>query len=135
MLARNAAPLVLPLPGAVFLRFDVISKELFGVLIALLETTYTADVTARVYRTMLERARGGIAQRFSVIADAVFPHTTERDALSTEARGMDAHFRPIFLDADLAIRLQRFGSRRHDASDATSTVATEQKDSPIGRLD
>src|SRR5262249_3528417 len=107
VLARNAAPLVPPLPGAVILRSDVIRKELLGVdlLITLPGTAYTADVTARVYGTMLDRAREVIAQGFSVIADAAFLQETERDALSSEARRMEADFRPVFLDADLATRL------------------------------
>jgi hypothetical protein len=137
VLARDAAPLVGPLPGAVILRSDVIRKELHGVdpLAALPEAAYAPEVTARVYRTLLDRARRVVAQGFSVIADAAFLRQAERDQLSAEARKMEADFRPIFLDADLSVRLSRIASRRRDASDATSKVARDQDSYDVGRLD
>lgn len=98
VLARRAAPLVGPLPGAVILRSDVIRKELHGVdpLVALREAAYASEITARVYRTLLERARQITAQGFSVILDAAFLKETERDQLSAEARKMEAGFSPHF---------------------------------------
>lgn len=137
VLARDAAALVPPLPGAVILRSDVIRKELFGVdpLITLPQTAYTPGVSARVYRAMLDRAREVVAQGLSVIVDAAFLREAERDELSAEARNMNADFRPVFLDADLAVRLERIGARRHDASDATGSVAAEQEGYGIGRID
>jgi len=137
LLARDLAPLVDPLPGAVMLRSDVIRKELYGVdpLVPLPEAAYASEVTARVYRTLSERLREVIAQGFSVIIDAAFLREAERDALAGEARRTEAKFRPIFLDADLAIRVKRIGSRRRDASDATAEVASRQEGHDIGRLD
>jgi hypothetical protein len=137
VLARDAAPLVGPPPGAVILRSDVIRKELHGVdpLVALPDAAYAPEVTARVYRTLLERARQVVAQGYSVILDAAFLRQAERDQLSAEARKMAADFHPIFLDADLSIRSSRVASRRRDASDATSEVARDQDGYDIGRLD
>jgi hypothetical protein len=137
VLAREAAALMLPLPGAVVLRSDVIRKELFGVdpLIALPEAAYSRAVTARVYRELHDRARLMIGQGFSVIIDAAFLRESERNELSIEARKLSADFRPIFLTADLAIRLDRIGSRKRDASDATRKVANDQEDYDLGRLD
>jgi predicted kinase len=83
---------------------------------------------------MLDRAREAIAQGLSVIIDAAFLQEAERDELSAEARNMNADFRPVFLDADLAVRLERVGARRHDASDATGAVAAEQEGYGIGRI-
>jgi predicted kinase len=60
---------------------------------------------------------------------------TERSELSAEARKINADFRPIFLTADLAIRLDRIGSRKRDASDATREVASDQESYDLGRLD
>jgi len=136
-LARDAAPLVRPLPGAVLLRSDVIRKELHGVEahVALPKAAYAPDVTARVYRTLYDRARQAIAQGFSVILDAAFLHVDERDELSAEARHVKADLRPLFLDADLGVRLKRIAGRRHDASDANALVASEQDTYDIGRLD
>ena len=137
VLARDMAAQVPPLPGAVILRSDVIRKELFGVdpLATLPPSAYTPGVTARVYGAMLDRSREVIAQGHSVIVDAAFLRQAERDELSAEARNMNADFRPVFLDADLAVRLERIGARRHDASDATGAVAAEQEGYGIGRID
>jgi uncharacterized protein len=137
VLARDMAGLIAPLPGAVILRSDVIRKQLFGIdpLVALPEAAYAADVTTRVYRTLLMRARQVTAGGFSVILDAAFLREAERDELAAEARELRADFRPIFLDANLATRLERVASRRHDASDATSEVATGQESYDTGRLD
>ena len=137
VLAREAAALMLPWPGAVVLRSDVIRKELFGVdpLIALPEAAYSQAVTARVYRALLDRARQVIDQGFSAIIDAAFLREAERNELSVEAQTLNVDFRPVFLTADLAIRLDRIGSRKGDASDATREVANDQEDYDLGRLD
>lgn len=136
-LARDIAGIIAPPPGAVILRSDVIRKELHGVdpLEALPGTAYTAEVTANVYQTLLSRARRIVAQGFSVIIDAAFLRAAERDELAAAAADMTADFRPLFLDAPLAIRLARILSRRHDASDATGQVAADQDGYDIGRLD
>jgi aminoglycoside phosphotransferase family enzyme/predicted kinase len=136
VLARDAAALVGTPPGAVILRSDVFRKELFGVdpLVNLPAAAYTPEVTERVYNTLNERARQVTAQGFSVIIDAAFLREGERDKLSTEAERSGADFRPLFLAADLDIRLDRVGLRRRDASDATSEVAINQEDYDIGGL-
>ncbi len=137
VLGRDVAGLIAPLPGAVVLRSDVIRKDLLGVgpLVKLPEAAYGPEVTARVYQTLLARAREIVSEGFSVIVDAAFLHEAERYELAIEARKMAADFRPIFLDADLAIRLKRIGSRQNDASDANRDVATLQEGYDLGRLD
>ena len=137
VLARDVAGLIAPLPGAVVLRSDVIRKELFGVdvLMKLHRAAYGAEVTARVYKTLLQRASEAVSQGFSVIVDAAFLRAAERDELTTESRALAADFRPLFLDADLAVRLKRIGSRRHDASDANRDVAALQEGYDLGQLD
>jgi predicted kinase len=95
---------------------------------------YTPEVTERVYNTLSERAQQVIAQGLSVIIDAGFLREAERDKLSAEAQRIGADFRPIFLNADLGIRVDRIGSRKRDVSDATSEVATRQEDYDIGPL-
>jgi aminoglycoside phosphotransferase family enzyme/predicted kinase len=137
VLARATAPLLSPLPGAILLRSDVVRKELFGVdpLTALPEAAYTPEVTARVYRTLLERSRSVLDQGFSAIVDAAFLKDSERDELAMAAQKMGAMFRSAFLTADLAVRLDRIRSRRRDASDATPEIATGQEDYEIGTID
>ena len=137
LLARDIAAKIAPLPGAVILRSDVIRKQLFGVdpLMRLPQAAYAPEVTARAYRMLIERARRIVADGFSVIVDAAYLHEAERADLAGEARELDADFRPLFLDAALAIRLARIGSRKGDASDATADVAALQEDYDLGRLD
>jgi hypothetical protein len=136
VLARDVAALVGPPPGAIILRSDVIRKELFGVdpLVKLPAAAYTPEVTQRVYDALTDRARQVVAQGFSAIIDAAFLREAERDELSAEAKGITAEFRPAFLDADLNVRLSRIASRKRDASDATSEVASQQEDYDIGQL-
>jgi hypothetical protein len=137
VLARETAPLLAPLPGAVLLRSDVIRKELFGVdpLTALPEDAYSAEVTARVYRTLLERSRQILDQGCSVVVDAAFLKQSERDELSTAAQKLDVAFHAVFLTADLGVRLDRIGARRADASDATAEIAKGQEDYETGPID
>jgi predicted kinase len=45
------------------------------------------------------------------------------------------HFRGIFLNADLATRVERIGSRRNDASDADTRVAQQQETYDLGAVD
>ncbi|MDE2468811.1 MAG: AAA family ATPase [Bradyrhizobium sp.] len=136
VLARDFAALVGTPPGAVILRSDVIRKELFGVdpLVQLPAGAYIPRVTERIYDTLNDRARQIIAQGFSVIVDAAFLQEEKRDKLSTEAKGIEADFRAVFLDADRDIRLSRVGARKRDASDASSEVASQQEDYDIGQV-
>jgi hypothetical protein len=135
-LARDIAGLLPPAPGAIIIRTDVIRKELFGVdpLTSLPKEAYQADVTERVYQTMFNRGRQITTQGFSAILDAAFLREAERDALDQEARDWPATFRPVFLTADLAVRVSRIASRRGDASDATRDVAAQQEHYAIGQL-
>jgi predicted kinase len=137
VLARETAPLLAPLPGAVVLRSDVIRKELFGVdpLVALPEDAYTPEVTARVYQTLLERSRQILDQGCSVVVDAAFLKQPERDELSAAAQKLDVAFHAVFLTADLDVRLDRIGARKADASDATAEIAKGQEDYETGRID
>ena len=137
VLARAIAPLLSPPPGAFLLRSDVVRKELFGVdpLTALPADAYTLEVTALVYRTLLERSQQILDQGFSIVVDAAFLKQSERNELSTAAQMLDAAFHAVFLTADLGVRLDRIGARKADASDATTEVAAGQEDYQIGRID
>jgi aminoglycoside phosphotransferase family enzyme/predicted kinase len=137
VLARAVAALLPPLPGAIVLRSDVIRKELLSVgpLARLPDAAYTPDVTERVYHTLMERGREILNQGLSVVADAAFLRQSERDELSKAAADLKADFRPIFLTADLAVRLDRVRARKSDASDATAEVAAAQEDYETGTLD
>ena len=125
VLARALAPDLAPAPGAVVLRSDVERKALFGKerTEKLPADAYTPDVTARVYATLADKARRVLAAGHSAIVDAVFAKPQERMLMERSASSAGVPFRGLFLEADLATRVARVGTREHDASDADAAVA------------
>ena len=133
VLARSLAAYVMPLPGAVLLRSDVMRKTLFGVAetARLPASAYTPDVTAKVYALLADQARRVLAAGHSAIVDAVFAKRDERDAIKQAAGA----FHGLFLTADLDTRVARVGDRKNDASDADATVARAQQHYDLGALE
>ncbi len=74
VLARALAPTVLPQPGAVVLRTDVLRKQHFQIKETdrLPESAYRPEVTRKIYEILVERASRILVQGHSVIVDAVF---------------------------------------------------------------
>jgi aminoglycoside phosphotransferase family enzyme/predicted kinase len=137
VLARSIAGRIAPPPGAVVLRSDVIRKELAGVdaLTRLPGAAYTRESSDRVYGEMLGRARSVLAQGCSAIVDAAFLTDAEREAAAEIARSGGVDFHGLFLTAAPEIRVQRIGSRRADASDASEAVALSQEAIDLGAVD
>jgi hypothetical protein len=135
--ARALAPSVLPQPGAVVLRSDVLRKQLFkvGEMDRLPESAYRPEITEQIYEILVQRAARILAQGHSVVVDAVFAHETERAAVQDAARQAKVRFAGLFLVADLATRLGRVGRRERDASDATPEIAGRQEKYDIGAVD
>jgi aminoglycoside phosphotransferase family enzyme/predicted kinase len=137
VLARTLTAYVPPLPGAVWLRSDVIRKHLFGKIGISAETetlpgeAYAPEVTRQVYATLVAKAARIIAAGHSAIADAVFARAGERADIE---RAAPQAFRGLFLTADLETRLARVGGRRSDASDADAKVARAQENYELGEL-
>jgi uncharacterized protein len=136
-LARTLAPGVMPLPGAIVLRSDVLRKQEFGVneTDLLPESAYQPQVTAKIYDTLVQRASRILIQGHSVVVDAVFARESERDAIRDVARRLNTRFVGLFLQTDLATRVDRVGRREGDASDATREIAGLQERYDIGTLD
>ncbi len=134
-LSRALIPHIRPLPGAVWLRSDVERKALFGTAETerLPQQAYRREVTARVYATLVEKARRVLAAGHSAVVDAVFAQPNERQAIAAAAGG--APFHGLFLTADLDTRIKRVGTRVHDASDADAAVARSQEHYDLGALD
>lgn len=134
VLARALAPTVVPEPGAVVLRSDVIRKQLFqvGNTDRLPPSAYGPEVTARVYEVLRQRTRQVLAQGHSAIVDAVFARESERDDVAALARACGVPLDGLFLVADFATRQARIGGREADASDATQEVAALQEHYNIG---
>jgi uncharacterized protein len=135
--ARALAPHILPAPGAVILRTDVLRKQFFQVRETdrLPEGAYRPEVTEKIYKTLGERASLVLAQGRPVVLDAVFADEAERVAIAALARALNVRFSGLFLTAELAIRQQRVGHREADASDATPEVAELQEKYDIGPID
>jgi predicted kinase len=137
VLACALAPDVMPLPGAVVLRTDVLRKELFKVHAGdrLPESAYRSEMTEQVYETLANRAERVITQGHSVVVDAVFARESERAAINEIARRLNIRFVGLFLVTDVATRLRRVGDRKNDASDATPAIAELQEKYDLGTLD
>jgi len=135
-LARTLACEIAPAPGAVILRSDVLRKAMFGVdeLAPLRAEAYQPEVSGRVYDRLASAAKRILAQGFSVIVDAAYLRESERDAIAKTARDCKVRFDGLFLNADLATRLQRIATRAKDASDANAEVAKLQQHYDIGAL-
>jgi uncharacterized protein len=136
VLARALAPELMPAPGAVVLRSDVERKALFGVAETerLPADAYTADVTARTYAALADKARRVTAAGHSAVVDAVLATPAERAAVTAVASAGNAAFRGLFLTADLATRIARVGHRAGDASDADAMVAAQQEAYALGPM-
>jgi hypothetical protein len=130
-LARRLAPdLQAPAPGAVILRSDVIRKQLFGrpATDRLPSEAYAPEISARVFATMAERAATCLAAGHSVIADGVYGHPRQRDAIAAVAAARAVPFHGFWLEAPLPVRLDRVARRVGDASDADAAVVRRQED-------
>jgi predicted kinase len=137
VLARVLAPDIMPEPGAVVLRTDVLRKQLFKIREQdrLPESAYEPAVTRQVYEMVAQRAEWILAQGHSVIADAVFAQASERAGIKDVAARLIVRFVGLFLVADLATRLKRVGVRQSDASDATPAIAQLQQGYDLGAID
>jgi aminoglycoside phosphotransferase family enzyme/predicted kinase len=135
-LARALAPKLAPPPGAVVLRTDVERKALFGKAETepLPPEAYEPQVTARVYEAVVGNARRVIAAGHSAIVDAVFAKPQERAAVERAAASLNVPFHALFLQTALAKRIDRVGTRGHDASDADAAVAQAQESYELGDL-
>jgi len=137
VLARALAPELGAPPGAVVLRSDVERKALFGKdeHDKLPDEAYAPAVTARVYATIVDKARRVVAAGHAAIVDAVFAQPGERFVVEQSAAILGVPFHGLFLDADIATRLVRVGARSRDASDADAAVARRQESYELGGLD
>ena len=60
---------------------------------------YTADISSRVYATMVARAELTVRSGRSAIVDAVFARCADRDAIERTATAAEVPFAGIWLDA------------------------------------
>lgn len=136
-LATALAPQVGGPPGAVHLRSDVERKRLFGAAETqrLPAEAYAPDVTDRIYATLLRKAGLALAAGSSVVLDAVHAHPHERAKIASLAQSLGVAFQGFWLDAPVAMLLDRVKHRTADASDADARVVAEQSRYELGEID
>ncbi|UUX50313.1 AAA family ATPase [Nisaea acidiphila] len=127
-LARALANRRRPVPGAIHLRSDIIRKRIHGAAPTdrLPNRAYRSEVSAEVYRLMLQRAEAVLKSGYPVILDAVNDRLEDRDAMETLARSLSVPFHGLWLDLPAELMAARIAGRRGDASDATENVMRDQ---------
>jgi predicted kinase len=135
-LARALAPVLPPVPGAMIVRSDEVRKSLAGVspLTHLGPEGYAPDFTRRVYATMLERALQIVRTGHSVVLDAVFANSTDRDEIETLARNERIPWVGLWLEAPELVMAGRVRDRSRDASDADVAVVRRQVAQDVGPI-
>ena len=136
VLARGLAAFILPEPGAVLLRSDVMRKRLFdvGETERLPAQAYAPEVSVTIYNRLYEQAQRVLAAGHSAIIDAVFAKASEREPVADLAKAARVPFHGLFLTADLSTRLARVGARKGDASDANEDVVRRQDEYDLGAM-
>jgi aminoglycoside phosphotransferase family enzyme/predicted kinase len=123
-LARALAPELGNAPGALVLRSDEIRKRQNGVAPEqrLPQSAYTDAVSESVFAELAALVRTAAGGGHAVIADATFVDARHRAMVETAARGAQAPFQGLWLEAPMAQLEARIAGRGRDASDATIAV-------------
>lgn len=135
-LAQALAPHVGAVPGAVVLRSDEIRKRLCGVepLARLGPEGYSPDASRRVYAAAAERAGVLVRGGHAAIADAVFGHPADREAMEHVAAAAGVPFVGLWLDAPESMLIARSAQRHLDPSDADADVIRRQHTEGTGSI-
>jgi aminoglycoside phosphotransferase family enzyme/predicted kinase len=115
-------------PGARILRSDVLRKRLARVApeTRLDAKSYTPERSIEVYAELSRLAHQALLGGQAVIADAVYGHATEREAIEAVAGLAGCAFTGIWLKLGEMDRIARIVGRSLDASDADADVARSQ---------
>ena len=126
------AALLVEAQGLVRIRSDVERKRLAGLAPEARSASppdrglYAADVTARTYRVLEQRAARILQAGYGVVVDAAFLRREQRQAFVRLARQLRCRFRIVACEAPPEVLRQRLASRRGDASEATPAVLARQ---------
>nr|WP_305123176.1 bifunctional aminoglycoside phosphotransferase/ATP-binding protein [Roseomonas sp. GC11] len=134
--ARQLAPALGALPGALVLRSDEIRKRRHGVPpeTHLPPSAYTEAESAAVHAELFAEAEQALRAGHSVIADAAFLDPAMRAGIEAVARRAGVSFRGLWLEAPLEVLRARVAARRGDASDADLAVLEAAARRDIGAL-
>lgn len=135
-LAMALAPELLPTPGSVVLRSDVLRKRMAGVPLGerMPAGWYTPENSAATYNELHRLAAIGLEAGRSVVLDGVYAKPQEREAAEAVARQAGVPFDGIWLEAPTQTLRRRVADRKGDASDATVAVVERQAEYLIGGL-
>ena len=127
-LAYALAPRLGRPPGARVLRSDVIRKRLHGLPpeTRLPVQGYASDVSTAVYAALAEAVSHCLEAGQAAIADAVFLHPEEREAVAAAGRRAGLGCTGLWLTAATEQLISRVSARQADASDATPDVVLKQ---------
>jgi aminoglycoside phosphotransferase family enzyme/predicted kinase len=123
-------------PGARVIRSDVLRKRLFEVApeTRLPSSAYGKETMERVYRGLRDEASVALAAGYTVIADATFLRQEERKSIAALAERAGVAFVGLWLEAPNEVLATRLDARRHDASDADTTVLRQQLEFDTGGI-
>ncbi|WP_226635355.1 AAA family ATPase [Novosphingobium profundi] len=135
-LAAHLAPELGTVPGARWLRTDVLRKKLAGVApeTRLPESAYSRANSDAVYARLLTLAKQTLRAGSSVIVDGVFARGSERQALAELADEVGVQFVGLWLEAPREALRSRIEGRMNDASDANVEVLERQLEMDPGDL-
>lgn len=133
-LAALLAPDIGAVPGALHLRSDLERKKLFGVseTVRLSSKSYTQESTEQVFSNLNHKAALSLKAGHSVIVDAVFAKSCEREAIEKVARDLGVPFEGLWLEAKKQTLIERVAARKGDASDATPAIVEMQVQYDVG---
>jgi aminoglycoside phosphotransferase family enzyme/predicted kinase len=135
VLARNLAPGIGPLPGAVMLASDLERKAGRARDEVLSVEHYSAKRRGDVYQAMFDRAETILHAGHAVMLDATFLDPQFRSKAEDVARNSGVGFYGFWLQASTEVLEHRIRARRKDPSDADISVLSHQLSAPLGNVD
>ncbi|WP_324827692.1 AAA family ATPase [Qipengyuania zhejiangensis] len=134
--AGNLAPGIGTVPGARWLRTDVLRKRLAGVKpeAHLPQSAYTTAAHNAAYAALYDLVAKTVQAGWPVIVDAVFDYEDTRLGIERLAASLDVPFTGLWLQAPRATLHARVLARKGDASDAGPDVVDRQMARCIGSL-
>jgi len=135
-MARELAPFLGAAPGARVVRTDAVRKRLAGAALEdrLGEGGYTAEMTEKTYTAFYAEIETALGEGQTVIADAVFARPEQREFIAEVARKCGVDFDGLWLEAPPEVMAERVTKRKHNVSDATADIVSQQLDYDLGAI-
>ena len=136
-LAEAIAPRLGLAPGARLLESDRLRRAMLGHIrgVPMPADAYRPEVSTKVYAALTEKSELVINAGGSVVANAVFAHAGERQAIEQVAEKTGVRFVGLWLEADPSILRSRIETRPVTDSDATADVLDQQLSQGTGEID